>query len=120
MAIDYSVFKDVGGQPKPEPRIVTKKRREKEAARDERSCREAVKRRDKGRCRIPNCNGKDVEMHHIIYRSHSSKHKWNPQNNCLLCHDHHQLRHAGIIHISGNADEELIITGDVDRLRFRI
>jgi len=42
------------------------------------------------------------------------------QNNCLICTGHHALRHAGKIQIQGNADEELIITGDVDALRFRL
>jgi hypothetical protein len=27
---------------------------------------------------------------------------------------------AGVIHIAGNADDEIIVTGDVDRLRFRL
>lgn len=105
---------------KPEPRAVTKKRREKLEDRNERACREIVRRRDNGRCRIPNCNGRDVEMHHIIYRSKSSRRRWLPGNNCLLCREHHQLRHAGVIMITGDADGELIITGDVERLRFRL
>lgn len=116
MAINYS------GLPwaKPEPRIVTKKRKAKIDARDERACREIVRARDKGRCRVPNCNEREVDMHHVIYRSQSKRMQWRPENNCLLCRGHHQLLHAGVIHISGNADEELVITGDVDRLRFRL
>jgi len=106
--------------PKPEPRIVTKTRRAKLARLNERACREIVRARDKGRCRIPGCNGRDIEMHHIVPRSRSSKQKWNPSNNCLLCRAHHALRHAGTIQISGNADEELIITGNIDALRFRL
>ncbi len=120
MAIDYSVFKDVGGICKPEPRVITKKRQEKLDQRNERSCREIVRARDKGRCRVPNCNNRDCEMHHVVPRSRSSKLKWEPANNCLLCKDHHRLRHAGKIQITGNADEELIITGDLDCLKFRI
>lgn len=117
MAIDYSGF----AIPKPEPRIVTKKRKQKLDARDERACREIVRARDKGRCRIPNCNERDgLEMHHITFRSQSAKRKWDPRNCCLLCKTHHQLRHAGVIHISGDADGELVITGDIDRLKFRI
>lgn len=116
MAIDYRGF----AIPKPEPRAITKKRAEKLDQRNERACREIVRARDKGRCRIPNCNNRDCEMHHIIARSRSSRRKWDPANNCLLCRDHHRLRHAGVIHISGNADEELIITGDVNALRFRL
>lgn len=62
----------------------------------------------------------DVEIHHLVYRSTSSRLKWDPRNCCLLCREHHRLRHAGVINIVGNADEELVITGDVDRLKFRI
>lgn len=116
MSIDYSVL----GIPKGEPRILTKKRKQKLDQRDERACREIVRARDKGRCRVPNCNERNVEMHHIVPRSRSSRHKWNPANNCLLCPSHHGLRHAGKIQISGDADAELIITGDVDLLKFRI
>lgn len=104
--------------PKPEPRVLTQKRREKMEQRNERACRQIVWKRDNGHCRIPNCHERDCEMHHIIYRSKSSRLKWDPANNCLLCREHHQLRHAGKINIRGNADEELIITGDVDLLRF--
>lgn len=117
VGIDYSQLPLSKG----EPRVVAKKRREKADARDERACREIVRARDKGRCRIPNCHERErVEMHHVIYRSQSKRQKWNPANNCLLCKTHHDLRHAGVIHIAGNADEELIVTGDVDRLRFRL
>jgi 5-methylcytosine-specific restriction endonuclease McrA len=116
MAIDYSVLPLSKGT----PRCVTKRREEKEAARDERACREIVRRRDKGRCRVPNCNERDVEMHHVIPRSRSRRLKWAASNNCLLCKDHHDLRHAGVIQITGDANDELIITGDIDRLRFRL
>ena len=116
VAIDYSDFPI----PKGTPRAIEKARKKKRDAKDERACREIVRARDKGRCRIPNCNNRDVEMHHIVPRSRSSRLKWEPANNCLLCRDHHHLRHNGIIQISGNADDELVITGDVDRLKFRL
>lgn len=106
--------------PKPEPRCVTKKRRDKLDAKDERACREIVRARDKGRCRIPNCHERSVHLHHIVYRSKSKRLRWVPSNLVSLCVDHHRLEHAGIITISGNADEEIIVTGDVDRLRFRL
>ncbi len=119
--MDYSFLNDVPGAiVKPEPRCVTKKRREKVDARNERACREIVRKRDGGRCRIPNCNERGVEAHHIVYRSKSKARRWDPANLVSLCGDHHRLRHAGIIQIAGNADEEIIITGDVDRLRFRL
>jgi 5-methylcytosine-specific restriction endonuclease McrA len=106
--------------PKPEPRCITKRRREKVDARDERACRAIVRKRDLGRCRIPGCIERATEAHHIVYRSRSRARRWDPANLLLLCQDHHRLRHAGVIQISGNADEEIIVTGDLDALRFRL
>lgn len=56
------------GIPKPEPSALTKKRRDKLDARDERAAREAVRRRDHGKCRIPGCIERSQHLHHIIYR----------------------------------------------------
>ncbi len=106
--------------PKPEPRAVTKKIREKLDAKDERACREATRRRDKGRCRIPNCRERAAHLHHIVFRSKSKRLRWRTENCVWLCVDHHRLLHAGVIHIAGNADEEIIVTGDIDKLRFRL
>ncbi len=106
--------------PKPEPRCLTKKRREKVDARDERACREIVRKRDGGKCRIPGCLERSVEAHHIVYRSKSKARRWDPANLVSLCQEHHQLRHANVIRISGNADEEIIVTGNTDLLRFRL
>ena len=116
MGIDYSLLPLSKGT----PRIVDKVRKQKIDQQAERICRAAVRSRDKGRCRVPNCNERDVEMHHIVPRSRSSKLKWRTSNNCLLCKKHHGLRHAGKIQITGDADAELIITGDIDCLKFRI
>lgn len=119
--MDYTFLNNVpGALPKPEPRCVTKKRRDKLDAKDERACREIVRARDKGRCRIPNCNERSEHLHHIVYRSKSKRLRWVPQNLVSLCTDHHRLEHLHIIQISGNADQEIIVTGDVDRLRFRL
>jgi len=119
--MDYSFLKDVPGAiPKPEPRCVTKKRAEKIDARDERACREIVRKRDHGKCRIPGCLERSTEAHHIVYRSKSKARRWDPANLVSLCQDHHRLQHAGIISIAGNADDEIVVTGDVDRLRFRL
>ncbi len=119
--MDYSFLKDVPGAiQKPEPRCVSKARRDKIDAKDERACREIVRKRDKGKCRIPGCLERSTEAHHIVYRSKSKARRWDPANLVSLCREHHQLRHAGVITISGNADEEIIVTGDVDRLRFRL
>jgi len=106
--------------PKSEPRVITNRRREKLVARDERACREIVRKRDGGKCRIPGCKERATELHHIVYRSKSKRLRWLPQNLVSLCTDHHRLQHAGIISISGNADEEIIVAGDRDRLKFRL
>lgn len=106
--------------PKPEPRCLTKKRRAKLDARNERACREIVRKRDLGKCRIPGCIDRATEQHHIEYRSLSRGRRFDPANIVSLCAEHHQLRHAGVIHISGNADDEIIVTGDIDLLRFRL
>ena len=105
---------------KPEPRCVAKRRAQKDDAKDERGARAAVRSRDQGRCRIPNCHERSVHLHHIVYRSKSKRLRWRTENLVSLCADHHALEHAGVITISGNADEEIIVTGDVDRLRFRL
>lgn len=105
---------------KPELSLKAKKRREKIDAQNERAAREIVRKRDLGTCRIPGCRERGEHLHHIVFRSRSRGLRWNPKNLCLLCADHHALIHAGIITIAGNADDELIITGDVDRLRFRL
>ena len=106
--------------PKPTPRVVERKIRQKLDAADERAWRAACRLRDKGRCRVPNCRELGHHLHHIVYRSKSKRMRWLTSNCVWLCVEHHQLEHAGIIHITGNADEEIVITGDVDRLRFRI
>lgn len=106
--------------PKPEPRCVTNKRREKLDAKDERACREITRKRDKGKCRIPGCSERAEHLHHIVYRSKSKRLRWRTENCVWLCVDHHRLEHAGEITITGNADEEIIVEGDKDKLKFRL
>ncbi len=106
--------------PKPEPRCVTKLRRQKMDDKNERAAREITRKRDKGRCRIPGCSERGTELHHIVPRSQSRRKRNLTSNLVWLCTDHHRLRHAGVISIDGDADEEIIVTGDVDRLRFRL
>jgi 5-methylcytosine-specific restriction endonuclease McrA len=105
---------------KPEPRAVTKKRHAKEDARDERSVREFTRQRDLGKCRIPNCSERAAHLHHIVYRSKSKRLRWRSENLVWLCVDHHRLVHAQEIRISGNADVEIVVEGDVNKLRFRL
>lgn len=106
--------------PKGELRAVTKRRQEKLAAKNERACRELTRRRDKGRCRIPNCNEPAQHLHHIVYRSKSKKNQWATERCVWLCVDHHRLEHAGEITISGNADQEIIVEGNTELLKFRL
>jgi 5-methylcytosine-specific restriction endonuclease McrA len=105
---------------KPEARCVTKKRQQKMDAKNERAAREITRKRDHGRCRIPNCHERATELHHIVARSQSKRRRWETSNLVWLCREHHQLRHAGEIQISGNADSEIIVTGDINKLRFRL
>jgi|SRR6185436_20436605 len=114
--MDMTMFKFA----KPEPRCVAKRRAEKFDAKQERACREITRARDKGKCRIPGCIDYATELHHIVPRSQSKKRRWLTSNCVWLCGDHHKLRHAGVIQISGDADTEIIVTGDVNRLRFRL
>lgn len=106
--------------PKPEIGAVTRRVRDLQDAKAERLCRDVVKKRDGNRCRIPRCRRYGKHLHHIVYRSKSKGLRWATSNTCLLCVDHHRLEHAGEITIRGNADGRLIITGDVDRLNFRL
>lgn len=107
--------------PKATPRVITRKVRAKQDAQAERDCRRIVRQRDHGRCVVPGCLARErCEMHHVVPRSQSKASRWLTSNNCLLCPAHHRLRHSGKISIGGNADLELIITGDLDALRFRL
>lgn len=104
--------------PKPTPRVVAKKRLKLADAKAERAAREIVRKRDHGKCGIPGCKEKAAHLHHIVYRSKSRSRRWDPANLTSLCVDHHGLVHAGVIRISGNADDELIIEGETNLLRF--
>ena len=106
--------------PKPEISAVTRRRRDLLDAKAERICRGIVKKRDGNRCVIPRCRSYGRHLHHIVYRSKSRGLRWATSNTCLLCTDHHRLEHAGEITIRGNADKALVITGDVDALKFRL
>jgi 5-methylcytosine-specific restriction endonuclease McrA len=114
MAIDYSGC----AIPKGTPRVVDRVQKKRDLERQMRDCRRAVKARDKGKCVIPGCRDASVHLHHITYRSRGGK--WRSKNVCSLCVTHHQMVHAALIHISGNADEHLTITGSKSLLGFRL
>jgi hypothetical protein len=118
VAIDYSVF----AIPKNGGRLVVEEKRSKRLSHDdaERICREAVRKRDHGKCVIPGCKEAAAHQHHIVYRSRSRALKYAHGNRCSLCVAHHQLVHGGKITISGNADDHLTIEGDKALLKFKL
>lgn len=116
MAIDWSLF----AIPKGTPRVESKRQKRLTGEQLEAAARKAVRARDGMRCSVPGCREKGEHLHHIVYRSRSKARMWDPSNLCYLCVAHHQLEHAGKIHISGNADEHLTITGDKAVLSFKL
>lgn len=117
MAIDYSQFAIPKFQPG-DSRAEARRAKRLERESEERNCRALVHARDKGKCRIPGCKERSEHLHHITYRSRGGR--WRTGNITSLCPSHHAMVHLGKIQISGNADDELIITGDVAALRFKL
>jgi len=119
--MNWDWLKEIPGAiQKPEPRVIKKARDKKLDAKQERAAREITRKRDKGKCRIPGCRDKAVHLHHIVFRSQSKARRHDPNNLVWICTAHHRLVHAGTIHIAGNADEELVITGNIDALKFKL
>jgi hypothetical protein len=112
--IDYSQFAFAKGI----PRVLDRIEKKRDLAAQERACRLAVSKRDKGRCVVPGCREASQHLHHILFRSRGGK--WRSGNVCSLCITHHQMLHAGLIQISGDADVHLTITGDAKHLRFTL
>jgi hypothetical protein len=68
--------------------------------------RRFVERRDHGRCRVDGCrSAKHLEAHHIVPRSEGGTH--DPSLLALLCDAHHRQVHAGVLSVTGNANERL-------------
>ncbi|TMQ12627.1 MAG: HNH endonuclease [Deltaproteobacteria bacterium] len=66
-----------------------------------------VWRRDGGRCRVDGCrSARGLELHHIIHRADGGGH--DALNLILCCSRCHQSHHAGLLTISGTA-EQLVI-----------
>ena len=114
MAIDYSSLRYGKGP----LRVEATRAKRLTKAEQERACRIAVERRDKGRCVVPGCKEVGRHSHHIVYRSRGGR--WRSENICLLCVGHHAMVHAGRIQISGNANEHLTITGSKKDLAFKL
>jgi len=104
MRIDYSQFAISKGPALALQRAAKRLKR----ASDERICRQAVHRRDSGRCVVPKCRNRSRHLHHIMYRSRGGK--WITSNICSLCVEHHQQVHGALLQIRGNADKRLTIT----------
>jgi HNH endonuclease len=65
-----------------------------------------VVRRDHGRCRVDGCrSAKHLEMHHLVPRIEGGTH--DPSGLALLCDAHHRQIHAGVLSVTGNANERL-------------
>ena len=63
-----------------------------------------VWRRDGGRCRVPGCrSSRGLEVHHVIHRADGGSH--DASNLILTCSACHQSHHAGVLTISGTADQ---------------
>jgi hypothetical protein len=63
-----------------------------------------VWRRDGGRCRVPGCrSARGLEVHHIVRRADGGGH--DPSGLVLLCGACHRSHHAGVLTISGTADQ---------------
>lgn len=116
MGIDY------GSLAFPKGKLAVEAKREKRLTDEslEDAARKAVRLRDGARCTVPGCREAGVHLHHIVYRSRSKKLHWATSNLCFLCVAHHRLEHAGRIRVTGNADDELTITGEAKYLRFRL
>jgi hypothetical protein len=66
-----------------------------------------VWRRDGGRCRIDGCRStRGLELHHIVHRADGGTH--DASNIILCCSRCHQSHHAGLLTISGTAEEFVV------------
>lgn len=97
MSIDYSQFKFSKGKgiAKVEKELKTKPRANKGNKRVtvDKQVYEQVKEICKGHCQFGNCLKRNIELHHIVYRS-ESKDLINDISNCImLCQEHHLLVH---------------------------
>jgi hypothetical protein len=58
--------------------------------------------RDGWRCTAPGCTSREIEVHHIVYRSHGGSD--DPSNLTSLCPFHHRMgEHGGLLKVTGTA-----------------
>jgi hypothetical protein len=63
---------------------------------------DAIASRDGWRCTAPGCTSREIEVHHIVYRSHGGTD--DPTNLTSLCPFHHRMgEHAGLLKVTGTA-----------------
>ena len=73
-----------------------------------------VRRRDGGRCSVPECRAaRHLEIHHVIPRSAGGDH--TAENLTLLCDGHHTALHDGKLTITGKAPNLEILWVNPDR-----
>ena len=64
--------------------------------------RRMVRRRDKGRCRVPGCRStRCLEIHHIVAQALGGSH--DVENTILICDGCHAALHRGLITITGTS-----------------
>jgi hypothetical protein len=70
--------------------------------------RRYVEHRDKGKCTLPWCRAAaNLEIHHIVAREDGGSN--DPENLAQLCDGHHSQLHQGLITITGQAPDKLVI-----------
>ncbi len=70
--------------------------------------RRLVRRRDRGRCRVPGCRStRCLEIHHIVARILGGSH--DLENMILICDSCHAALHRGLLSISGTSSD-LVVT----------
>lgn len=120
MSIDYQGFPF----PKAGPgklRVEEKRQKRLDDESQEAKARREARERYGYLCAVPGCKERYLlHLHHLERRSQSKAKRWQVENLAFLCPAHHQLKHAGRIHLQRDKDGELIVTGDVKALKFRL
>jgi hypothetical protein len=63
---------------------------------------DAIAARDGWRCTAPGCTSREIEVHHIVYRTHGGSD--DPSNLTSLCPFHHRMgEHGGLLKVTGTA-----------------
>src|SRR4029077_5662736 len=69
--------------------------------------RQAIHRRDGGKCCVPGCrSSRYLEIHHIVPQARGGSHELD--NLTLLCDGHHHALHDGKLTIAGKAPDLIV------------